>query len=159
MKKGPAKFCRAFLISASLRELCDSALALALFLLRSRASPAGASYTAAAGRFFLLLFLARLADQRLTRQPDLVALNRKHLDQHLVAQLQLIADVANAMLRNLADVQQAVGAREKFDERAKLGQPHDLAEIRLADLRRSGDFAHHLQRRISSRAAGGENVH
>src|SRR6267154_2567583 len=63
------------------------------------------------------------------------------------------------MFRNFADVQQPVGAREKFDESPELRQPHHFAKIRLADLRRRSDVAHHLQRRIATRAAGRENVH
>src|ERR1700736_2252538 len=105
-------------------------------LLPSSAGRAARTATAAGpSRFFLLLLLARFANQRLAREPDLVALDREHLDQHLVAQLQLIAHVANAMLGNFADVQQTVGAGEHLHERADLRQPHHFAEISLADLR------------------------
>src|SRR5712672_1039819 len=120
---------------------------------------ARAAAAAGPSRFFLLLLLARFANQRLAREPDLVALDREHLDQHLVAQLQLIANVANAMLGNLTDVQQAVGAREQLDERSEFGETHYFAEIGFADFRRSGYLAHHLQRGIAARAAGRENVH
>src|SRR6202167_3537815 len=37
-------------------------------------------------RFLLGLLFARFSDQCLARQPDLVALDRKHLHQHLVTQ-------------------------------------------------------------------------
>src|SRR5712675_2836693 len=130
-----------------------------LYLFRSRGSATGAPTATSASRFFLRLLLARLANQRLARQPHLVALNREHLHQYLVAQLQLIADIANAMFRNFADVQQTVSAWEKLNESAELRQPYHFAEIRLADLRRCSDVAHHLQRRIATRAAGRENVH
>src|SRR5216684_1077417 len=150
MKKGPAGTAGSFLLCESQRTLLLGVI-LFLALFRSRARPAGAPTAAATSRrFLLLLLLARFANQRLARQPHLVALNRKHLDQHLVAQLQLIADVANAMLGNLADVQQAVGARKQLDESAELRQPHHFAEVGLANLRRSGHFAHHLQSGISS---------
>src|SRR5271155_3428674 len=68
----------------------------------------------------LLLFLTRFLDQRFAREPHFVAFDRQHFDQHLVAQLQFIANVADAMLGNFADVQQAVRSREEFHERAKL---------------------------------------
>ena len=42
------------------------------------------------------------------------------------------------------DVQQAVGAGEDFDERAKLGDADDLAEIGLANLGRRGQVGDHL---------------
>src|SRR5712675_332096 len=130
-----------------------------LYLFRSCGSATGAPTATSASRFLLRLLLARFANQRLARQPHFVALNREHLHQYLVAQLQLIADIANTMLRDLADVQQPVGAWEKLNESPELRQPHHFAKIRLADLRRRSDVAHHLQRRIATRAAGRENVH
>jgi hypothetical protein len=78
--------------------------------------------TTAAAHFSALLFQNRFA-----RQPDAVAFNRQHLHQHLIAFLQLVADVANAMLRYFADVQQPVGARNDFDESSEIRQPRHLA--------------------------------
>src|SRR5712675_2435352 len=130
-----------------------------LYLFRSCGSATGAPTATSASRFLLRLLLARFANQRLARQPHFVALNREHLNQYLVAQLQFITNIANSMFRNFADVQQSVGAREKFDESPELRQPYNFAKIRLADLRRRSDVAHHLQRRIATRAAGRENVH
>ncbi|MFZ0992177.1 MAG: hypothetical protein WAN29_09760, partial [Candidatus Sulfotelmatobacter sp.] len=43
-----------------------------------------------------------LFQNRFTRQPDAVAFDRQHLHQNLVAFFQLIADVANTMLRHFA---------------------------------------------------------
>src|ERR1700686_2682935 len=63
------------------------------------------------------------------------------------------------MLGNFADVQQAVGAREKFDEGAKLGEAHNFAEVGLADFGAGGNVAHHLQSGIAARSAGGEDVY
>ena len=51
-----------------------------------------------AGRFGLLLFVALVAQHRFAAQADLVALDRQHLYQHLVAFLQFVADGANALL-------------------------------------------------------------
>jgi hypothetical protein len=48
---------------------------------------------------------ALLFQNRLARQPDAVAFHRQHLHQNLIAFLQLIANIANAMLRHFADVQ------------------------------------------------------
>src|SRR4029077_1457700 len=81
----------------------------------------GRGRRSSAGRRLLLfrLLLPCFLDERLARKPDLVALNRQHLHQNLVAQFQFITNVANAMLGNFTDVQQAVGAREKFHEGAE----------------------------------------
>src|SRR5207248_1421935 len=52
----------------------------------------------------------------------------------------------DAVLGDLADVQQAVGAGEDFYKGAEVGQAHDLAQISLANLCRCGEVANHLQR-------------
>ncbi len=74
---------------------------------------------------------ALLFQNRLARQLDAIAFNRQHLDQHLIAFFQLVANIVDAVLGNFADVQQAVGAGNDFDERAEVRQPRDLAEIGL----------------------------
>src|SRR6266704_1125487 len=107
---------------------------------------------------FLLLF-AGFADERLAGEANLVALDGENLDEDLVAELQLIANVADAMLGDFADVQEAVGAREKLDEGAEFREAHDFAEIGLADFGASGDVADHLQGRIAAGSTGGEDVH
>src|SRR6266700_7508611 len=58
-----------------------------------------------------------------------------------------------------ADVQEAVGAREKLDEGAEFREAHDFAEIGFADFGAGGDVADHLQGRIAAGSAGGEDVH
>src|SRR5258707_2507792 len=63
------------------------------------------------------------------------------------------------MLGDFADVQEAVGAGEKFDEGAKFGEAHDFAKIRFANFGAGGDVADHLQGRIAAGAAGREDVH
>src|SRR3984885_5387694 len=137
-------------------KTCTSAIKLVRILLRRSRHRRS---SAASRNFLLRRLLARFLNQRLARQAHLIPFDRQHLDQHLVTELQLIANIANPMLRNLADMQQAVRAREKLDERPDPPQPHDLAEIRLADLRRRRDVAHHLQRLISARPAGREDVY
>ena len=54
------------------------------------------------------------------------------------------------MLGNFADVQQSIGPWEQFDERAKLRQANNFAEISLADFRAGGDVAHHREGRVST---------
>ena len=83
---------------------------------------------------FALFFQNRLAAQL-----DLVAFERQNLHQNLIAFLQLVAHVLDAVLGDLADVQQAVGAREDLDERAEIDDPDHLAQIGLADFGRGGD--------------------
>src|SRR5262249_22649424 len=80
-------------------------------------------------------------------------------DENLVAKLQLIANVANAMLGDLADVQQAVGAGEELDEGAELGETHNFTEVGLADLGGGCNFADHGQSGIAAGAASREDVH
>src|SRR5512146_71223 len=66
---------------------------------------AGAAFKAFLSRGHLR---ALLFQDGFARQPDAVALDGEHLDQHLVAFLQFVANVLDAVLRNFADVQQAV---------------------------------------------------
>src|SRR5438876_3684473 len=117
---------------------------------------AGGDRVASAASGGFLLFFASFADQGLAREANLVALDGKNLDENLVAELQLVANVADAMLGDFADVQEAVGAGEKFDECAELRQANDFAEIGLADFGAGGDVANHLQGRVSAGSAGGE---
>src|SRR5216683_1225227 len=112
----------------------------------------------AASRRFLLLF-AGFADEGLARQADLVALDGENLDEDLVAKLQLVANVADAVLGDFADVQEAVGAREELDEGAKLREANDFAEIGFTDFGTGSDVADHRERGIAAGSAGGENVH
>src|SRR5713226_10702358 len=113
-------------------------------------------YAASGG--FLLLF-AGFADESFAREANLVALDGENLDEDLVAEFQLIANVADAMLGDFADVQEAVGAGEEFDKGAEFRKAHDFAEIGLADFGAGGDVANHLQGRIAAGSAGGEDVH
>jgi hypothetical protein len=52
------------------------------------------------------------------------------------------------MFGNFADVQQAIGPRNDFDERPKLGQPHHLAQVRLADFRHRREIVDALNRAL-----------
>src|SRR6266852_1341241 len=112
----------------------------------------------ATGGGFLLLF-AGFADERFAGETDLVALDGENFHENLVAELEFVANVADAMLGDFADVQEAVGAGEKFDESAELREANDFAEIGLADFCASGDIADHRESGIAAGSAGGENVH
>ena len=87
-----------------------------------------------------------LAQDGFAAQADFVAFDVDHLHQHLIAFLQLVVDVLDAVLGDLADVQQAVSAREDFHEGAKLDEANHLAQIRLSDLGRGRQVADNLQR-------------
>src|SRR5580704_7234533 len=63
------------------------------------------------------------------------------------------------MFGDFADVQEAVGAGEEFDESAELREANDFAQVGFADFCGSGDVADHLQGRIAASAAGREDVH
>src|SRR5277367_1806779 len=62
------------------------------------------------------------------------------------------------MFGDFADVQEAVGAGEKFNEGAELREANNFAEVGFADFGGGGDVANHLQGRIAASAAGREDV-
>src|SRR5277367_6406263 len=68
---------------------------------------------------------ALLLEDSLARKPDAIALNRQHFHQNLIALLELIAHILNAMLRHFADVQQPIGPRNDLDERPEIRQPRN----------------------------------
>src|ERR1022692_2214362 len=109
--------------------------------------------------FRLRQLLALLAQNSLAAELDLVAFERQNLDQNLVAFLQLVAHFAHAVLGDLADVQQAVGAGEDLDESAEIHQPHDLAQVGLAHFGHRGDVADDLERLVGCGFVGGRNMH
>ena len=88
--------------------------------------------------------LALLAENRLAGELDAVALDGEHLDQDLIALAELVLDFLDAMLCDLGDVEEPVGAWEDLDERAELGESHDLAEVGLTYFRDSRDVGDHL---------------
>src|SRR5580698_535344 len=93
-------------------------------------------------------FRALLLKNRLPRKPDAIALNRKHFHQHLIAFLQFIANILNAMLGDFADVQQPVGAWDNLDKCAEIRQPRHRAKISLAHFGGRRQIANDLQRFI-----------
>ena len=84
-------------------------------------------------------------EQCLARQLDAVAFDAEDLDQNLVAFTELVLYVLHAVLGDLADVQQSVGAGEDLDEGAELGEANNLAEIGLADFGNGGEVVDHRE--------------
>src|SRR5215469_3239309 len=89
---------------------------------------------------------ALFLQNRFTRQTDAIAFHGQYLHQHLVAFLQLVADIFNPMLGNFADVQQTVGSRQNLDKRPEVRQPRHSTEVGLPYLSGCGNVADHLQR-------------
>src|ERR1017187_7573006 len=67
-----------------------------------------------------LQLFALFLEHGFAAQLDFVAFERQHLHQDLVAFFQLVANVAYAVLRDLADMQQAVRPREDLDDRSQI---------------------------------------
>jgi hypothetical protein len=72
-------------------------------------------------------FCALLFQDRLPRQLDPIAFHGQNFHQHLVAFFQFIANIFDSVFGNLADMQQAVQARQNFDERPEIRQAAHLA--------------------------------
>src|ERR1700756_1058273 len=77
------------------------------------------SFPAAARRHLGALFL----ENSLAREPDAIAFDREHLHQYLIALFQFIANILDAVLGDLADVQQAIRSRNNFNKSSEVGQP------------------------------------
>src|ERR1700745_3674481 len=91
------------------------------------ASCCGRGWRAAA--IFLGLLFAGFLDEGFAREADLVALDGPDFYPKLGAPFQFIANVADAVFVDFADVQQSIGAGEEFDESAEFRQADNLAEI------------------------------
>ena len=101
----------------------------------SRFTAAAFSSTAFRRKFAAAHLGALLLENGFARQPDAVAFDGQHLHQHLVAFLQFVADILDAVLGDFADVQQAVGAGNDLDERAEVRQARTLCRDRSCRLR------------------------
>src|SRR5439155_5086344 len=111
------------------------------------------------GLAFGFELFALLFEHRSPAQLDLIAFERQDLDQDLVAFLQLVTHLFDARFGDLADVQQAVSAREDLDKRAEIDQPHNLAQIRLTDFGRGRDIGDDLQRFPRRSLVGRRDMH
>ena len=106
---------------------------------------AALSSTVFGGKFAAAHFGALLFEDGFARQADAVAFDGQDFYQHLIAFFQFVANVFDAVFRDFADVQQAVGAGDDFDESAEVSQAGDCAEIGFADLGRGREVADDLE--------------
>src|SRR5581483_3109843 len=122
-----------------------------------------AAFTSAAAGAFRNLRQAQLgallAKHCLAGELDAVAFNGEDLDEDLIALAEFVLDILDAVLGDLGDVEQAVGAGEDLDEGAELGQADHLAEVGLADLGHRGEVADHLDGLGETLGVGGGDVH
>ena len=70
----------------------------------------------------------------------------QHFHQHFIAFLHLIGHLIHAMVRQLGDVHQSIHPRQHLDERAKIHDLLDLAEIQFSNLHFFGDLVHAVDR-------------
>ena len=102
---------------------------------------------------------ALFSQDRFARELDAIALNRQHFHQDLIALVQFVANIFDAMFGDLADVQQPVRSGEDFDERAEIRESNDFAKICLTNLRRRRNVADDLQRLAHCGLIAGGNIH
>src|ERR1700754_2143897 len=85
-------------------------------------------------RLAVVLRLLVAVEQRLHRQLDAALLvGLEDLDANDLAFLQEVGDLLDALVRDLADVQQAVLAGQQVHERAEVEDLRDRAFVDLAD--------------------------
>src|SRR5262249_55913689 len=116
------------------------------------------STVALAARGRLRHFCTLLFQNRFARQLDAVAFDAQDLHQHLIALFELVADFADAVLGDLADVQEAIGSGDDLHEGAELGDSNDFAQIRLADFRHRGQVVDHLNGFLRGRTVARSHV-
>src|SRR5262245_947957 len=91
-------------------------------------------------------------EERLAAEADLVALDVDAFDQDLLALFQFVADVANAVIGDLRNVEQSFGTGEDLDEGAEIDDAGDGAEIALAHLDFGRQVANDLHRGLGGLA-------
>src|ERR1051326_3653292 len=106
----------------------------------------------------LLQLLALLFEDGAAAQLDLVALEGKNLDQDLVAFLQFVANIANAVFGYFADVEETVSARKDLDKGAEIHEADDLTQVGLAHFGGSSEIRDNLDSLVRGRLVGGRNV-
>ena len=93
-----------------------------------------------------------LAQRLLAREADLARLvDLEHLDVDHVALLEHVGHLLHALVGDLRDVQQAVGARHDLDERAEVDDLAHRALVDLADLGLRREAADDLDRPLHRR--------
>jgi hypothetical protein len=98
-----------------------------------RKPPIRISESFLASRSFSLLAL--VAQYGFPGKLDFVSLFADTFDENLLAFLQFVAHVANAAVGDFGNVKQTIGARKDFDERAKIHDTANRANISLTDFR------------------------
>ena len=96
-------------------------------------------------KFAATHFCALFLEDGFARQANAVAFDGQHFYQYLVAFFQFVADILDAVFRDFADVQQAVGAWDNLDESAEIRQAGDCTKIGFAYLGRGCEVADDLQ--------------
>src|SRR5262245_3238926 len=91
-------------------------------------------------------------EERPAAEANLVAFDADALDQNLLALFQFVAHVADAVVGDLRNVEQSLGAGEDLDEGAEIKDACDGAEIRLADLDFGRQVADDLHRGLGGLA-------
>ena len=98
--------------------------------------------------------------QHFPAQTDLAGrVDVDHLHEELFAFLQLVAHVLHAVVRDLGDVEQAVGARHDLDERAEIGDALHLAHVGLVELGRGRQLLDDRNRLLRGGAVSRRDVH
>jgi hypothetical protein len=83
----------------------------------------------------------------------------RHFTGDVVADLHDVLGFLDAEVRQFADVNQAVLARQKFDERAEFLDGDNLAAINLADLGLGGHAGDGVHGNLHAFRRDGEDVH
>ena len=96
-----------------------------------------------------------LFNQSLHGKTDAIfVIDLKNLHANDLAFLEVVADLVDAFMRDLADVQQTVAARQNLNDSAEVEQSLNLAFVNLTDFNSSGKFLHDgglLHRRLRQR--------
>ena len=88
-----------------------------------------------------------------------MAIDFHDLDHDLVADLDHVFDLLDALRRELRDVDEAFFARQERDERTEVHQARDRAEIRFADLHFFGQRFDHRFGLLGAFAVGRRDEH
>ena len=80
-----------------------------------------------------------LFNQSLHGKTDtILVIDLKNLHENDLAFLEVVADLVDAFMRDLADVQQTVAARQNLNDSAEVEQSLNLAFVNLTDFNGSG---------------------
>jgi len=83
----------------------------------------------------LLLLLSLLAQDGFSGQLDFVTFQADDLHHDLIALLENIPNISNAVFVDFRDVEQPVGSREQFDKGAEIRNANDFSTVSFSYLR------------------------